>query len=210
MMPLDSDANKRYPVGILFHEIIAIVHAALEMANRGTFLRGGLTIGDAYYSETTMFGPAMIHAYELESRVAVYPRVVVDPAVVEALKREPLLKMDTHQISDEVAELLQLLRRDADGVWFVDFLHAALEEVDEPSLYGRLLDKHKKSVEQALRTRKKLDDVAIKVLWAARYHNQVLDRFVADGGNPDVIGKHRVSIPPTLLGDLPMEEPPTG
>jgi class 3 adenylate cyclase len=200
MMPLDSDANTRYPMGILFHEILAIVHAALEMANRGTLLRGGLTIGDVYYSESTVFGPAMIHAYELESRAAVYPRVVVDPAVVEALKSEPLLKKDTHQTSDEVAEVLQLLRRDADGVWFVDFLHAALGEVDEPHLYEQLLDKHKKCVEKALGNCKKLDDVAIKVLWAAHYHNQVLDRLVADGDNRDIIKKHRITIPPMLLG----------
>jgi hypothetical protein len=173
------------------------------MANRGILVRGGLTIGDAFFSGSTMFGPAMIRAYELESRVAIYPRVVVDPAVVEALKREPLLKKDTHQLSDEAAELRQLIRRDTDGVWFVDFLHAALGEVDEPDLYGRLLDKHKESVERALRRRSTLDDVTVKVLWSAHYHNQVLDRLIAEGGDGDAIDRHRITIPAALLGALP-------
>jgi hypothetical protein len=35
MMPIDSEANSRYPGGLLFHEILTIVHASLEMANRG-------------------------------------------------------------------------------------------------------------------------------------------------------------------------------
>jgi hypothetical protein len=66
-----------------------------------------------------MFGPAMVSAYELESRVAVNPRVVVDPTAIEALKSDDHLKKDTHTLSQEASELVQLLRRDSDGLWFV-------------------------------------------------------------------------------------------
>lgn len=204
MIPLDSEANKTYPSGILFFEVLAIVHAALEMANRGVLVRGGLTLGDAYFSGSTMFGPAMVRAYELESRVAIYPRVVIDPSVIEALKREPLLKKDTNRVADEVADIMELIRRDADGVWFIDFLHAALEEVDEPKLYGQLLDRHKSAVELALGRCKRLDDVAVKVLWSANYHNEVLDRLIAEGGDRSLIEGHRVTIPAALLGPLPV------
>ncbi|MGA7741094.1 MAG: hypothetical protein WCE40_04580 [Polyangia bacterium] len=202
MMPIDSETNTQYPVGLLFHEVQSILLASIEMANRGVFLRGALTLGEAYFSGEMMFGPAMVRAYELESRVAVYPRVVVDPIVIEALKTEPRLKKDTHDLSDEAAKLLQLLRRDADGLWFVDFLYAGRDELDRPEFYGNLLENNKKSIERRLGARKVLDDVAIKALWAAHYHNQVLDRLICNGADEGQINGHRVSIPPHLFGAL--------
>lgn len=45
----------------------------------GLLIRGGVAIGKLYHSQGVVFGEAMIEAYELESRVAVYPRVVLSP-----------------------------------------------------------------------------------------------------------------------------------
>lgn len=61
----------------------------------GFLLRGGVTIGDIHHDGTTVFGPGLNKAYELESTIADVPRVVVDGVVVDALRSPPFfLKND--------------------------------------------------------------------------------------------------------------------
>jgi hypothetical protein len=206
IMPLDSKANTEYPVGVLFHEVLAILHACFEMANHGVAVRGALTLGDVYASGSKMFGPAMVRAYELETRVAVYPRVIVDPVVIDALRSEPKLKKDTHSVSEEAGHLRNLLRRDRDGVWFIDFLYAARVQVDEPDLYLDLLSNNKKHIEATLQSRGALDDVALKALWCASYHNEVLDRLAHDGARKSSLKPYRIAIPARLRASLPKPE----
>ena len=43
------------------------------------FIRGGITFGKIYHEANICYGPAFIKAYELESKVAFYPRVIIDP-----------------------------------------------------------------------------------------------------------------------------------
>jgi hypothetical protein len=56
----------------------------------GFLLRGGLTIGDIHHDSTTVFGPALNRAYELESQIADVPRIVVDEAALNELSSAPL------------------------------------------------------------------------------------------------------------------------
>ena len=58
---------------ILF--VSAYLHQALLA---GFLVRGGITIGDLYIDNTFVSGKALIKAYQLESQIAIYPRVVVD------------------------------------------------------------------------------------------------------------------------------------
>lgn len=45
----------------------------------GFLLRGGITVGDIYHRDNVIFGPAFNRAYELETKVAVHPRIIFDP-----------------------------------------------------------------------------------------------------------------------------------
>jgi hypothetical protein len=56
----------------------SIAAAALRL---GFLIRGGATIGMLYHSQGVVFGEAMIEAFEIESRVAVYPRVILSPRI---------------------------------------------------------------------------------------------------------------------------------
>jgi hypothetical protein len=55
-----------------------IAAAALRL---GLLIRGGATIGKLYHSQGVVFGEAMIEAYEIESRIAIYPRVVLSQQI---------------------------------------------------------------------------------------------------------------------------------
>jgi hypothetical protein len=47
----------------------------------GILVRGAITIGDIVHDENIVFGPALNRAYELESKQAVYPRIILDPNI---------------------------------------------------------------------------------------------------------------------------------
>lgn len=49
----------------------------------GFWLRGAVTIGLLHHDEDIVFGPALNRAYELESRHAIFPRIILDPACAE-------------------------------------------------------------------------------------------------------------------------------
>lgn len=49
------------------------------LALRYTFLtRGSIVIGDLYFDETFIYGKALTKAYELESNIAIYPRIIIN------------------------------------------------------------------------------------------------------------------------------------
>lgn len=68
-----------YPINHLvlkrtLHEIRDLVLILIEY---GFVCRGGVGIGELYHKGSVVFGPAMVKAYELESKYAVYPRVII-------------------------------------------------------------------------------------------------------------------------------------
>lgn len=57
---------------------------------RKLLLRGGLTIGDLYVDDVLVWGKGLLRAYELESNVAIYPRIIVDSCVIEEINKAKL------------------------------------------------------------------------------------------------------------------------
>lgn len=89
-------------------------------------LRGGIEVAwgvELYPGE--LYGPAVASAYELESEIAQYPRIVVGPEAVKLLKVHAANPgQDVYsQYDRELAALcLRMLVQDADGHWLVHYL----------------------------------------------------------------------------------------
>lgn len=56
-----------------------------SMMSKGIFIRGGLSLGSFYSDDNIIFSKGLIKAYYLESKQAVYPRVVIGPEIVQKL-----------------------------------------------------------------------------------------------------------------------------
>lgn len=57
-------------------------------------IRGGVCEGKLHHSPYgPVFGPALNRAYEIESREAVYPRILIDPECLISLKEDETLKL---------------------------------------------------------------------------------------------------------------------
>ena len=79
--PIDEcDLTKAF-----FREVEDLAQAQLAAIGLGFFIRGGLSIGDIYISGNTVFGPALIEAYEIESKLAEVPRIMIADGLIAKL-----------------------------------------------------------------------------------------------------------------------------
>lgn len=80
-------------------------------------IRGAITIGDLIHDKQILMGPAMVKAYNMESHVALYPRIIVSDIV--------------KQVWDKCTQVLhvsdtpdnQFMLMDSDGQWYIDYLN---------------------------------------------------------------------------------------
>jgi hypothetical protein len=101
---------------IIIQEIVAeMCEAALGL---GLLVRGGVAVGSLYHNGGVVFGRALVEAYELESRDAIYPRVVVAPTV---LKR----------CTTPDSMLRHILVQEPDGMLCLNYLAKMLHNRDE-------------------------------------------------------------------------------
>lgn len=172
-----SKTNKEFQVGILFHELLDLIHVHFSLIGQGILVRGCVTVGEVYQDESFVFGPGFNRAHFLEKEVAVYPRIIIDPWVFAILDRTPgrfLLKAGHHDLETEKGYIKKLLRESNDGVWFLDYL-GAVSEFDDLCQYATFLEQHKQLI---IEKSVNLDDfgrVAVKYNWLAHYHNEVVE-----------------------------------
>jgi hypothetical protein len=58
-----------------------LANTQLGSALMGFLVRGGITVGNVVHDDEVVFGPGLNRAYELESTIAKFPRIVLDPNV---------------------------------------------------------------------------------------------------------------------------------
>ena len=161
-----------YGIGVLFHEILAMVHAQADLANRGIFVRGGITVGRIHADARNVFGPAFVRAYELESTFANFPRIITDPEVFSILRHDSRLRAHD-DVADEIHYIRCIMRRGEDGLWFVDYLKSIRAEMDFPERYSDFLATHRAHVVEGAQNATSSLKILQKYLWLASYHNQI-------------------------------------
>lgn len=67
----------------------AIAYIAASALKMGFLIRGGATVGPLHHTDGVILGKALVEAYELESRHAIYPRVAVSRKLYAKVKFEP-------------------------------------------------------------------------------------------------------------------------
>lgn len=177
--------DTQYRDGAFFHELLDLLHAQIQCVGSGVVIRAGVTIGDAHVGlggKGPVFGPAMVRAYEIETHEAVHPRIVVDQAAYDAFLSDTRLRKEDHSIEMEAGYVDKLLRVDADGTRFIDYLAGSESEFDHPGSYFQFLEHHADLVRSKLATTS--GAVRAKFEWLADYHNsvvaQILDEFATE------------------------------
>lgn len=137
-----------------------------------------MTFGDLYTDDDLLFGPALIRAHELESKEAIYPRIVVDQCIFEELASGNLRRNAVHDLDEEFDHLESLLVRGTDGLAYIDYLQAyPSADGDELDEYLALLERHRKHILRNLRTVPSSSAAFSKLFWLATRHNQAVSRL---------------------------------
>lgn len=175
--PLDSEANHEAPYGVMFYEMLDLVHMQAELINHGICVRGGVSIGEVHYDDDTLFGPGFVRAYEMESIFANYPRIVIDPALIQLLGNDRLLFSNHNSTDDELISIRKNIAKGSDGLYFVDYLRSFQLEVDDLEDIPIFLNNHKQLIIENASGADNLTSVSAKYLWMSIYHNEVVSEL---------------------------------
>lgn len=112
-----------------------VASTMLMQLARGVALRGGLALGGgAEIDENEFFGPAIMFAHNMESKVAVYPRIAVHHSILDYL--HSFDELATCSAEDKVSAFRynmanicrSLIITDFDGVEILDYAGEAMQQ----------------------------------------------------------------------------------
>lgn len=114
----------------------------------GILCRGGVSYGKHFSTEDFLFSHGLIDAYNIESKLAINPRVVISKALIE------LVFGNISQVDSE------LLIKESDGLFFLGYLN------------GHSADENKNSLEQVLPDQlSENPSIRAKQIWLIDYFN---------------------------------------
>ena len=139
-----------------------------QLLYTGILTRGGIAMGKTIHEDGVLYGEGMLRAYGLESRAAVYPRVVLDSALLPHLS---------------TAIKSKFLDLDADGLWLVDpfkfdampgdAAELASDGHDPRQIYFQELGRH---IARAVNEAKQVDHIA-KWNWLASRYKVAAEKY---------------------------------
>jgi hypothetical protein len=170
----------------VFNSFIHVVtYFQWETIDYYAFLRGAIVFGDICHTQELIFGPAFIQAYKMERKAAVWPRVVIDPQLIDLL---------SEQNRQHVFQFM--LSKDVNGLPFVDYLrYIFLSKVVEESNRTNMLPwelspdfvfrQHRSAVWSALAEPRLGRRVVSGLHSLSIYHNDCIDRICQEFQNSD-------------------------
>jgi hypothetical protein len=105
-----------------------VAYLTAELFHNGILCRGAIAKGDLYHQGMTIFGPALIDAYRLESQLAIYPRILIPYEIGERFLEIKNNKQNRHFQSG----MANFFRHDFDNQFHVDVLSPWMSKPPKP------------------------------------------------------------------------------
>ena len=121
------------------HLFLIIRYLQDRLWEKGICLRGAVTKGEMYWPSTKykkgniVVGPGLIDAYKLESKVAIYPRILVSKQLYSYIESN---KPSAYPFG-ETGQLEDFIRQDNDGMYFLDLLNRQIIRATDEELMKR-------------------------------------------------------------------------
>lgn len=165
-----------------------------ELVWHGHLVRGGVALGEIHVDIDAIYGIALIDAYEMESKQAIYPAVMVSKEIVEAA-REALIVQASSCWSYQTNDWYFI---SIDDKYYLNYLKSAFVFFDDRDglttnrLDIHFLRQHKNLIEQNLEKFEPGTETHKKYVFLADYHNAFCEQC-----------KHRMEYLPDLTIDRP-------
>lgn len=179
--PIHESGDGEGELGTTF---LNLAEYQFSLALDGFFTRGGVSVGPHFMDEETVLGPELITAYNLESQVAVYPRIILSGKSIEKVHT-----YRTYYPSKYDNPFYFELLEDMDGEWFINYLYVLFEWYEEEAINGDFtpffphLEAHRNRIERALHDYANNYKLLKKYAWIANYHNYFCDEFLPGVAN---------------------------
>lgn len=164
----------------LFWNLLNLLHVSTELAINGFLTRGGVAIGKLIHNSEIIFGPALVKAYNIESKISKYPRIIVDKKVIEE-------GLNFHSISntkeEEEEHVMNIVTLDDDDNYYIDYIQKSSSEFDDVeydlfTFINRLKDYYFSNYEN------QSDDVRVKLDWLKQKINNLISNIKRNIQNP--------------------------
>ena len=131
-----------------------------------------------FSNKKIIVSPAFLRAYELETKQAIYPRVIIDPTTLAHYEIRPDWGGSAHPHKDDKNYVYGLLIKDPiDNLYFIDYLNFAYRNADEsgPEYLQFLLGIQRKLILTGLHSQ--CDKIRKKYQWLGWYQNLVISQY---------------------------------
>lgn len=159
----------------IFHLFLDVLHLHIDAMAKGYMIRGAITQGLLYHTEDIIFGPALVKAYELESKVSNFPRVIMEDSL---LNTGATNCKKGHTFNMEMEYLKNIVSLDNDGYYFIDYFENAFSEMDEPEYFPDYLDAMRKVITNGLASHNV--SLKSKYMWMKLRFNKILSKATSE------------------------------
>jgi hypothetical protein len=142
-------------VGYFLYEVIQQIKLMFLLCKLP--IRGGVTIGNLFINERALLGPAVPRAVHLESKAAIYPRVVVDKNVMDLLPTIRNFESEEHP----------MIYTAEDNIPSLNYL----------GLDNFLMKTHYRIIQEKLVEFSNDKKILLKYQWLEKYHLAMVDRM---------------------------------
>ena len=185
-----SDNIFLYTESNWFNLLIAVCFLQVNFVLSNIFIRGALSYGDLYANDDYISGKGLVQSYELENKIAIFPRVIISAEFLEATKQlsnvsifnknESRSTGDIHVLNHEDFEDIKsfFYEEDFDGwtyVSYLDFWQYYIKqsgETEDVYPIKDILKYHKENVSSNLSSSEQNKTVLQKYRWSKKYHNE--------------------------------------
>nr|WP_321453526.1 hypothetical protein [uncultured Carboxylicivirga sp.] len=142
-----------------------------KLVAREVLCRGAISYGQLYHKNNLVFGPALVDAYETESKAALYPRVILDKSVLEVMKYNYSMesKYSYRKITFD-ANIDSYLKADTDDKFYVDYFVGTMMFFRDEELF-KVYKNLRKMITDGLRY--KNPNINIKYGWMKNKYNKL-------------------------------------
>jgi len=158
------------------HALFQLLEFQLSVALQGHFVRGGWAVGKLFMNQNTVYGTALIDAYDLESKEADVPRILLSAEMKDFVFRHMAFHSEPPQCEH--------LMIDGKGAVMTNYLS---ETVVDGGVEWAMLEQHAKVITERLTEHAGSERVRSKYLWLASYHNHFCDLVQNGEGYSDVV-----------------------
>lgn len=159
-----KETSRRYDQNAIYKVFSCCCFFQAYALLHGLLVRGGISIGNFYMDHIFLFGEGLVKAHDKEGKHAIYPRIVVDKAVLAGVA--------IRAVKDYWKTYDDMLEQDYDGELFLNFLIPLLHPKDKKSSV-EYLAAAQKSILALFAKDKSNNDVRPKLLWLFNKYNEL-------------------------------------